>query len=71
MAEKTFEEAMRDYIAEHIKPGTKLVYELSNEAHHGQAAINIMNGLPPEADPSEVEGRFNDWLQPLFPGNVG
>lgn len=41
-------------------------FELWNESFEGQAAINVMNGLPPDSDPSEVNGCFNDWLQPLF-----
>lgn len=56
---------LRRTIEELRAKGIEVRFETHNESFHGQAAINILNGLPPDADPSEVRGCFNDWLQSL------
>jgi len=65
--ERQMEEYFRNLAEEARAKGLILTFEVTNISYHGQAAVNIANGLPPDADPSEVKGCFNDWLQDFLP----
>ena len=60
-------EAFQKYISYLRASGHSVFSEAGNETHEGQAAINILNGLPSDASSQGVNGSFNDWLNDLLP----